>query len=126
MEGTTIAGKKTARTGLIALVSLALAAMLGLAACGGGGGAAAEVSGEDRTNAKQVIMAAGDLFTMMDMGLTDADSPATISQDDPAYAEFFDKLLQYKKVADLDVQDVSMNVNGVPVSYSADKGFSKN
>ena len=45
MEGTTIAGKKTARTGLIALVSLALAAMLGLAACGGGGGAAAEVSG---------------------------------------------------------------------------------
>jgi len=151
MEGTTIAGKKTARTGLIALVSLALAAMLGLAACGGGGGAAAEVSGEDRTNAKQVIMAAGDLFTMMDMGLTDADSPATISQDDPAY-----KLLQYKKVADLDVQDVSitvsiqavqastaredstqvnyryavteasMNVNGVPVSYSADKGFSKN
>ena len=106
MEGTTIAGKKTARTGLIALVSLALAAMLGLAACGGGGGAAAEVSGEDRTNAKQVIMAAGDLFTMMDMGLTDADSPATISQDDPAYAEFFDKLLQYKKVADLDVQDV--------------------
>ena len=129
MEGTTIAGKKTARTGLIALVSLALAAMLGLAACGGGGGAAAEVSGEDRTNA---------------------------TQDDPAYAEFFDKLLQYKKVADLDVQDVSitvsiqavqastaredstqvnyryavteasMNVNGVPVSYSADKGFSKN
>ena len=74
MEGTTIAGKKTARTGLIALVSLALAAMLGLAACGGGGGAAAEVSGEDRTNAKQVIMAAGDLFTMMDMGLTDASS----------------------------------------------------
>lgn len=156
MEGTTIAGKKTARMGLIALVSLALAAMLGLTACGGGGGAAAEVSGEDRTNAKQVIMAAGDLFTMMDMGLTDADSPATISQDDPAYAEFFDKLLQYKKVADLDVQDVSitvsiqavqastaredstqvnyryavteasMNVNGVPVSYSADKGFSKN
>ena len=111
MEGTTIAGKKTARTGLIALVSLALAAMLGLAACGGGGGAAAEVSGEDRTNAKQVIMAAGDLFTMMDMGLTDADSPATISQDDPAYAEFFDKLLQYKKVADLDVQDVSITVS---------------
>ena len=46
MEGTTIAGKKTARTGLIALVSLALAAMLGLAACGGGGGAACRVQGE--------------------------------------------------------------------------------
>ena len=105
------------------------------------------------SKSKQVIMAAGDLFTMMDMGLTDADSPATISQDDPAYAEFFDKLLQYKKVADLDVQDVSitvsiqavqastaredstqvnyryavteasMNVNGVPVSYSADRVF---
>ncbi|WP_302397464.1 hypothetical protein [Eggerthella sinensis] len=148
--------KKTARVGLMALVALALAAMFALSACAGGGKAAAEVAGEDRTNAKQVIMAAGDLFTMMDMGLTDADSPATISQDDPAYAEFFDKLLQYKKVADLDVQDVtitvsiqavqastaredsqqvnyryavtqaSMNVNGTAVSYNADKGFSKN
>lgn len=156
MEGNATTSKRTMRVGLIALVALALAAMLGLAACGGNGGGASEVSGEDRTNAKQVIMGAGDLFTMMDLGLTDADSPATISQDDPAYAEFFDKLLQYKKVADLDVQDVSitvsiqavqastaredstqvnyryavteasMNVNGVPVSYSADKGFSKN
>lgn len=158
MEGKAFGTKKTARVGLIALVSLALAAMLGMAACGGSGsgGSAQEVSGEDRTNAKQVIMAAGDLFTMMDMGLTDADSPATISQDDPAYSEFFDKLLQYKKVADLDVQDLtitasiqavqastaredsqqvnyrytvtdaSMKVNGVGVSYSADKGFSKN
>lgn len=156
MEGKLFSEKKTARAGLVALVALALAAMLGLAACGGSGGSAAEVTGEDRTNAKQVIMAAGDLFTMMDMGLTDADSPATISQGDPAYAEFFDKLLQYKKVADLDVQDVtitvsvqavkastaredstqvnyryavtdaSMNVNGASVSYSADKGFSKN
>lgn len=157
MEGKTIAGKKTARVGLVGLVSLALAAMLGLAACGGSGsgGSAEEVTGDDRTNAKQVIMAAGDLFTMMDMGLTDADSPATISQDDPAYAEFFDKLLQYKKVADLDVKDVSitvsiqavqastaredstqvnyrysvtdasMNVNGAGVAYNADKGFSK-
>lgn len=156
MEGKTCAGKRTAGVGMAALVALALAAMLGLAGCGGGGGSAAEVSGEDRTNAKQVIMAAGDLFTMMDMGLTDADSPATIKQDDPAYAEFFDKLLQYKKVADLDVKDVtitvsiqavkastaredstqvnyryavtdaSMNVNDASVSYNADKGFSKN
>ncbi|WP_281656015.1 hypothetical protein [Eggerthella sinensis] len=155
MEGNAT-NKKTARVGLMALVALALAAMFALSACAGGGKAAAEVAGEDRTNAKQVIMAAGDLFTMMDMGLTDADSPATISQDDPAYAELFDKLLQYKKVADLDVQDVtitvsiqavqastaredsqqvnyryavtqaSMNVNGTAVSYSADKGFSKN
>lgn len=155
MEGNAT-NKKTARVGLMTLVALALAAMFALSACAGGGKAAAEVAGEDRTNAKQVIMAAGDLFTMMDMGLTDADSPATISQDDPAYAEFFDKLLQYKKVADLDVQDVtitvsiqavqastaredsqqvnyryavtqaSMNVNGTAVSYSADKGFSKN
>lgn len=37
-------------------------------------------SAEDRTNAKQVIMAAGDLFTMMDLGLTDADSPATMPE----------------------------------------------
>ena len=44
---------------------------------------------EDRINAKQVIMAAANLFAAMDLGLTDADSPATISQDDAAYADFF-------------------------------------
>lgn len=155
MEGKSTTHKRFSRVSITALVALALAAMLGLAACSGGS-SAQEVTGEDRTNAKQVIMGAGDLFTMMDMGLTDADSPATISQDDPAYAEFFDKLLQYKKVADLDVQDAtitvaiqsvqastaredstqvnyrysvtkaSMTVNGVSTTYSADKGFSKN
>lgn len=155
MKGNATAAKSVTRVGLIALVSLALAAMLGLSACGGGT-SSSEVATEDRTNAKQVIMAAGDLFTMMDMGLTDADSPAVISQDDPAYAEFFDELLKYKKVADLDVQDVqitvsiqavqastaredstqvnyrysvtdaSMKVNGASISCSADKGFSKN
>ena len=144
------------RRGLAALVALALAAAMSLAACSSGGAAASDVSAEERTNAKQVIMAAGDLFTMMDMGLTDADSPAVIAQDDPAYADFFAELLQYKKVADLDVQDVSitvaiqavqastaredstqvnyrysvtdasMTVNGASVSYSANKGFSKN
>ena len=137
----------------IALVSLALAAILGLTACGSSG-ATSEASGENRTNAKQVIMAAGDLFTMMDLGLTDEDSPATISQDDPAYAEFWEELLQYKKVADLDVQgasitvditsvtaataredstqvnyrfavtDASMNVNGVDITYNSVTGFS--
>ncbi|WP_080803413.1 hypothetical protein [Arabiibacter massiliensis] len=158
MEGYANTQRKTARAGLAALAALMLAAMLGLAACAGGGAGAggSDVSTEDRTNAKQVIMAAGDLFTMMDLGLTDADSPATITQDDPAYAEFFDKLLQYKKVADLDVKDASltvsiqavkastaredsqqtnyrfavtdasMTVNGSPIAYSADKGFSKN
>lgn len=154
MKGKMVTSKKAAKMGFAGIVSLALAAMLGLAACAGSG-SAEEVKGDDRTNAKQVIMAAGDLFTMMDLGLTDADSPATISQDDPAFAEFFDKLLQYKKVADLDVEDVSitasiqavqastaredsaqvnyryaiteasMTVNGVGVTYNSSKGFSK-
>lgn len=154
MEEKMVTSKKATRMGFAGIVSLALAAMLGLAACAGSG-SAEEVQGDDRTNAKQVIMAAGDLFTMMDLGLTDADSPATISQDDPAFAEFFDKLLQYKKVADLDVKDVSitasiqavqastaredstqvnyryaiteasMTVNGVGVAYDSSKGFSK-
>lgn len=158
MEGNATTARGS--VGWLALVAaLMLAAVLGLAACAGGGagaGGGSDVSAEERTNAKQVIMAAGDLFTMMDMGLTDADSPATITQDDPAYAEFFDKLLQYKKVADLDVKDVSitvsiqavkastaredstqvnyryavadasMDVNGASIAYNADKGFSKN
>ena len=151
MKGRTIKIKNTLLP--IALVSLALAAVLGLTACGSPS-AASETSGEDRTNAKQVIMAAGDLFTMMDLGLTDEDSPATISQDDPAYAEFWEALLQYKKVADLDVEgasitvnitsvtaataredstqvnyrfavtDASMIVNGVDVTYNSVTGFS--
>lgn len=58
---------------------------------------------DDKTNAKQVVMAAMDLFTMMDLGLTNEDSPATISMDDPAFAEFFAAVKGYKKVAALDV-----------------------
>lgn len=102
--------KKT-RMGLIALLAaIALSAMFGLTACGGSGSASSDVPAEDRTNAKQVIMAAGDLFTMMDLGLTDADSPATISQNDPQYEEFWAALQDYKKVADLDVKDASVTV----------------
>ena len=138
-------------------IALAIAAIMALALCGCAGQgdtAKSSIPTEDRTNAKQVIMAAGDLFTMMDLGLTDADSPATISQDDPAFAEFWDELLQYKKVADLDVQNAeitaditaveaataredstqtnyryaiksaTMTVNGKTITYDASKGFS--
>lgn len=138
----------------LAIGSIALALTLALTGCAGGGAAGGEVAPEDRTNAKQVIMGAGDLFTMMDLGLTDADSPATISQDDPRFAEFWDELLQYRKVADLDVSNgeivaeitaveaataredsaqtnyryaiksASMTVNGTPITYDASKGFS--
>ena len=144
------------RASLLAVVaSLTFAAVLGLSACSNGSTASSEVSDEERTNAKQVIMAAGDLFTMMDLGLTDADSPATISQDDPAYSDFWAELQQYKKVADLQVEnasikvtitaveaataredsaqtnyrfavtDASMTVNGSDVKYNAGSGFSK-
>ena len=138
-------------------IALAIAAIMALALCGCAGQgdtAKSNIPTEDRTNAKQVIMAAGDLFTMMDLGLTDADSPATISQDDPAFAEFWDELLPYKKVADLDVQNAeitaditaveaataredstqtnyryaiksaTMTVNGKTITYDASKGFS--
>ena len=144
----------TAKAFAIALVIAAIMA-LALCGCAGQGGAAkSDIPPEARPNAKQVIMAAGDLFTMMDLGLTDADSPATISQDDPAFAEFWDELLQYKKVADLDVQNAeivaditaveaataredstqtnyryaiksaTMTVNGKTIAYDASKGFS--
>lgn len=95
----------------VTAIALAIAAVMALALCGcasQGDTSKSDIPAEDRTNAKQVIMAAGDLFTMMDLGLTDADSPATISQNDPAFAEFWSELLQYKKVADLDVQNAEI------------------
>ena len=115
---------------------------------------AAETSTDDpRTNAKQVIMAVSDLLTTMDLGLAEDDSPATISSDDSIYAEFFDAVKAYKKVADLDVTScavtftiksvlsqtaradsqqyhnhyevkaVEMTVNGAEVSYTPDGGI---
>lgn len=59
---------------------------------------------DDRSKAKQVVMAAIDLFTSVDLGLTDEDSPATISMDDERFAEFFEQLKGYKKVAGLNVE----------------------
>lgn len=108
---------------------------------------------DPRTNAKQVIMAVSDLLTTMDLGLTEDDSPATISMSDPTYTEFFDAVKQYKNVSSLDltdctvvteitsvlsqtaradsqqyhnhydVQSVEMTVNGVKVTYSTDAGI---
>ena len=95
-----------------------------------------------------------DVRVLSTLGLTDADSPATISQNDPAFAEFWSELLRYKKVADLDVQNAeivtditaveaataredstqtnyryaiksaTMTVNGKTITYDASKGFS--
>lgn len=114
---------------------------------------AVEVASDDRTNAKQVIMAVGDLLATMDLGLTDADSPATISMDDAAYAGFFDAVKAYKKVASLEltsctveatikavlaataradsqqtnyrftITSVEMTVNGAEVTYTPDDGI---
>ena len=167
--------KRTMKKGAtkVTAIALAIAAVMALALCGcasQGDTSKSDIPAEDRTNAKQVIMAAGDLFTMMDLGLTDADSPrlfsvstthiklryipTTISQNDPAFAEFWSELLQYKKVADLDVQNAeivtditaveaataredstqtnyryaiksaTMTVNGKTITYDASKGFS--
>ncbi len=62
---------------------------------------------DDRGNAKQVVMAAIDLFTTMDLGLTDEDSPATIAMSDPAFADFFEAVKGYKKVAGMDLEDAA-------------------
>ena len=145
--------KRTMKKGAtkVTAIALAIAAVMALALCGcasQGDTSKSDIPAEDRTNAKQVIMAAGDLFTMMDLGLTDADSPATISQNDPAFAEFWSEL------ADLDVQNAeivtditaveaataredstqtnyryaiksaTMTVNGKTITYDASKGFS--
>ena len=119
----------------VTAIALAIAAVMALALCG---------CASQGDTSKSDIPA----------GLTDADSPATISQNDPAFAEFWSELLQYKKVADLDVQNAeivtditaveaataredstqtnyryaiksaTMTVNGKTITYDASKGFS--
>ena len=81
---------------------------------------------EDRINAKQVIMAAANLFDGMDVGLTDADSPATINQNDDAYADFFDALLAYRGVEGLDVANVNLDVTIVAVEAATARGSETN
>ena len=81
---------------------------------------------EDRINAKQVIMAAANLFAAMDLGLTDADSPATISQDDAAYADFFDAVVGYRGVEGLEVSNANLNVTIVAVEAATARGSETN
>lgn len=106
-----------------------------------------------RTNAKQVIMAVSDLLTTFDLGLTEDDSPATITMGDAQFADFFDQVKAYKNVAQLtldsceftttvksvlsqtaradsqqyhnhyEVQSVDMTVNGTHVTYTTDGGI---
>ncbi|MFR5828669.1 MAG: hypothetical protein ACLUE1_06250 [Adlercreutzia equolifaciens] len=150
--------KRTMKKGAtkVTAIALAIAAVMALALCGcasQGDTSKSDIPAEDRTNAKQVIMAAGDLFTMITWPHRRR-QPATISQNDPAFAEFWSELLQYKKVADLDVQNAeivtditaveaataredstqtnyryaiksaTMTVNGKTITYDASKGFS--
>lgn len=52
----------------VTAIALAIAAVMALALCGcasQGDTSKSDIPAEDRTNAKQVIMAAGDLFTMI-------------------------------------------------------------
>lgn len=125
------------RAGLAALIAVATAATLTLAGCAqndssssnGSENAALSSTGavdENRVNAKTVIRAASDLFTMMDLGLTDADSGTTISMSDPAYKEFFSELQNFRDVADLDVSDASFTVSITAVEAATARGSQTN
>ncbi len=70
-----------------------------------------EAPADDRTNAKQVIMAASNLLTSMDLGLTDEDSPATIAMGDERFAAFFEAVKAYKKVAALELSECSITAD---------------
>lgn len=133
-----------ARTGLAAITTVALAATLSLTACAPSGsdkadegssaattelsetGASVSTADPDRVNAKTVIRAASDLFTMLDMGLTDADSGCTISMSDAKFSEFFNELKNFRDVADLDVSDASFTVNITAVNAATARGVETN
>lgn len=113
---------------LAALVALCMALVLSLAACSPSGDGSAEggsdtnaatevgagsgnIPLDDKLAAKTLIKGASNVFATTDtLTLTDADSPATISMSDPQFDAFFQELLAYKDVADLEVSDCSLDV----------------
>lgn len=105
-----------------ALVALVVAAMLALAGCAGPSN---EVSNEDKAQAKTVIKAASNVFaTTESLDLTDQDSPATIDQNDPRFADFFSELQAYKTMAGMDLKDCSFKVTIQSVTASTARGDS--
>lgn len=108
----------------VAVAALVVSAMLGLAGCsqGGSGG---EVSNENKANAKVVIKAASNVFaTTESLDLTDADSPATIDQNDPRFAEFFSELQAYKTMAGVELKDCTFKVTIQSVTAATARGDS--
>ena len=71
----------------------------------------AATSSDPRTNAKQVIMAASNLLASMDLGLTDEDSPVTLTMGDATYDAFFTAVKGYKKVAGLELTECSITAD---------------
>lgn len=123
------------RFGLLAVVvALAMACSLALVGCeqgsnDGSGVQAGDGIGsvdQDRMNAKTVIRGASDLFTMVDLGLTDADSGAVISMGDQTYSEFFDELKEYGDIAELDLTDATFTVNISAVEAATARGSQTN
>lgn len=136
--------KNAGRAGLSMLVAGMLASTLMLGGCTGADKPAASSNGAqtentqmsdtgtaapadpDRVNAKAVIRAAADLFTMMDLGLTDADTGTTITMSDPAYAEFFNELKSFRDVEGHEVSDASFTVDILAVNAATARGVETN
>lgn len=115
-------GSKLRNLAALAVVAVVVAAMVGLAGCAQEG---SEVSNENKANAKTVIKAASNVFaTTESLDLTDADSPATIDQNDPQFAEFFTELQNYKTMSDVDLKDCSFTVTIQSVTASTARGDS--
>lgn len=81
---------------------------------------------QNRIDAKQVIMAACNLFASMDLGLTDADSPAVIEQGDERFVEFFERLMNYRSVKGIEATDVCFECSIVAVEAATARGSETN
>lgn len=98
------------------LVALAVVAVLSLgllAACGsngsgssGGGGAAA--TDETTMTTKTLVKTAANELALVDWDVTDADSPLTISSDDPKYVEYVEDL---SKLTGYNIESLTMQVS---------------
>ncbi len=108
----------------VVFAALALIAMFGLVACSGN-----SVSNDDRVSAKAVIKGASTVLAAAeDTGLTQDDSPATISQNDPQFAWFFEELQQTEGVRDLVLEncDFTIAIQGVTAATAREDSAQTN
>lgn len=104
-------GSRAKRVSMLLAIATAAALSLGsLAACGDGGSGSASGSGgassADSTT-KTLVKTATNEMTLVDWDVSAADSPITVTSDDPKFADYVTDL---REITGFDIQDLTMQV----------------